>query len=145
MNKWCVIGPTFLVAGIIAFFFSTTLFAQELLVVNPALSVNSLSSSEVKNIFLGKMTSWPNGEHVEMVVQKEGDAHENFLSHTIGMTSVAFRNYWRKQVFAGTGRPPETLQTDSEVVRYVASRPGAVGYIGHGSPHDGVKVLSISQ
>jgi hypothetical protein len=38
---------------------------------------------------------------------------------------------------------PRSLDSDAAVVGFVSSHPGAVGYIAEGSPHEGVKVLSV--
>jgi ABC-type phosphate transport system substrate-binding protein len=38
---------------------------------------------------------------------------------------------------------PKTLDSDAAVVEYVSRTPGAVGYIGRTSPHEGVKTLIV--
>jgi ABC-type phosphate transport system substrate-binding protein len=38
---------------------------------------------------------------------------------------------------------PKSLDSDAEVVAFVAHNPGAIGYISKASPHDGVKVLTV--
>jgi ABC-type phosphate transport system substrate-binding protein len=121
------------------------LYAQELLVIHPQNSDSSISQHDIKNIFLGKKTHWDNGSRIKIVVQKRGSAHDSLLKNTIGMTSVSFRNYWRKRVFTGSSRPPKTFKSDSDVVRFVASKPGSIGYINSDSSHDGVKKLLIAR
>ncbi|MBF0193737.1 MAG: substrate-binding domain-containing protein [Magnetococcales bacterium] len=119
--------------------------AQELLITHPNNSKSSISQQDIKNIFLGKKTHWPNGNRIKIVVQKRGSAHDSLLKNVIGMTSVSFRNYWRKRVFTGSSRPPKTFKSDSDVVAFVASKPGSVGYININSDLKGVKKLQISQ
>jgi ABC-type phosphate transport system substrate-binding protein len=38
---------------------------------------------------------------------------------------------------------PKSLESESAVVAYVAHNAGAIGYIGKGTPHEGVKVLAV--
>lgn len=119
------------------------IFAQEIIIAHPKVALDSLSSNELKNIFLGKKTYWPNGERIVVVMQKSGIVHDNFLNEHIDMTAIAFRNYWRKRVFSGVGLPPESFDSDSDIVRYVAAMPGAISYIANNSAYKNVKILSI--
>jgi ABC-type phosphate transport system substrate-binding protein len=119
--------------------------AQEFLIIHPNNSNAPISQQDIKNIFLGKKTHWDNGNRIKIVVQKRGHAHDSLLKNTIGMTSVSFRNYWRKRVFTGSSRPPKTFKSDSDVVAFVASKPGSVGYINSESKHFGVKKLQVSR
>lgn len=52
---------------------------------------------------------------------------------------------WAKIVFAGKGTPPKTLKSDTEVISWVASTPGAVGYVNSAAADDSVKVLMVSK
>lgn len=51
----------------------------------------------------------------------------------------------RTLVFTGTGAMPKFLDSDAEIVHYVASTKGAIGYVSSDFPSDGVKVLTTSQ
>jgi ABC-type phosphate transport system substrate-binding protein len=45
-------------------------------------------------------------------------------------------------VFSGKDVPPPEKGTDADVVAFVKSNPGAIGYVAAGSA-DGVKVVSL--
>ncbi|MBF0383215.1 MAG: substrate-binding domain-containing protein [Magnetococcales bacterium] len=134
-----------LAMGIYPLLGSSLAYTQELIVIHPDNSNSAVSQQEVKNIFLGKKTHWDDGSRIKIVVQKRGTAHDNLLKNTIGMTSVSFRNYWRKRVFTGSSRPPKTFKSDADVVAFVATKPGAIGYINSNSDHSGVKALQVNQ
>jgi ABC-type phosphate transport system substrate-binding protein len=134
-----------LAMGIYPLFGLSYSYAQELIIIHPDNSNTAISQQEIKNIFLGKKTHWADGSRIKIVVQKRGSAHDSLLKSTIGMTSVSFRNYWRKRVFTGSSRPPKTFKSDSDVVAFVASKPGSVGYINSDYKHNGVIKLQISQ
>jgi hypothetical protein len=74
---------------------------------------------------------------------KAGSVNDEFLTAYIGKSRAAFLASWRSLVFSGQATMPRSLETDAEVVEYVAHNPGAIGYIGKSSPHEGVKVLTI--
>ncbi len=52
--------------------------------------------------------------------------------------------YWQGLVFSGKASPPPTVGSDQEVVSFVRSTPGAVGYVSAGADTGGVKVLTIN-
>jgi len=122
---------------------TSTLFAQEIIIAHPNVIVDTLSDNDIKNIFLGKKTYWPNGERIIVVIQKQSIVHENFLNNYINMTSIAFRNYWRKRVFSGIGLPPESFDSDHEIIQYISKVPGSISYINNNLTNNTIKILSI--
>ena len=77
------------------------------------------------------------------ILLKGGTANEEFLQAYIGKNDTAYRAGWRSLVFSGQATMPKSLEGDAAVVEFVAHNPGAVGYIGKASPHEGVKVLAV--
>ncbi|HVY93230.1 MAG TPA: hypothetical protein VHA14_10790, partial [Bryobacteraceae bacterium] len=80
---------------------------------------------------------------VEPVVEKAGAAHEAFLKEYVGKTGAALDTYYRSLVFTGKGAMPHTLDSDAEVIAYVAKTKGAIGYVSTGAPISGVKQLEV--
>ncbi len=83
------------------------------------------------------------GSHVTPILLRQGSVHEEFLSAYVGKADSAFRAGWRSQVFSGQASMPKSMDSEAAVVEFVAHNSGAVGYIGKGTPHEGVKVLAI--
>ena len=117
--------------------------AQVVIIANPSVKAADVSKSDLRDVFSGAATSFKDGSHVTPVLLKEGGAHEEFLSSYIGKNDTAFRASWRSLVFSGQASMPKSLDSEAAVVEYVAHNPGAVGYIGKATPHEGVKVLSV--
>jgi ABC-type phosphate transport system substrate-binding protein len=126
-----------LTAGLI----STCAHAQ-LVIANNSVKAADVSKSELRDVFTGASSSLGGG-HVVPVLLKSGSAHEAFLSEYVGKTDAAFGATWRSLVFSGQGSMPRSFDSDAAMVEYVAKTPGAVGYIGKASPHEGVKVLAV--
>ena len=116
---------------------------QALVIANPSVKSAEVSKSDLRDVFTGAATSLKDGSHVTPVLLKSGPAHDEFLSEYIGKNDTAFRASWRSLVFSGQASMPKSLDSDSAVVEYVAHNPGAVGYIGKSTPHDGVKILAV--
>ncbi len=113
------------------------------LVANPSVRIDTISTAEVKLVFLEEKISLE-GSHVEPVLEKDGPVHEAFLQEYLCKSEDDLQDYYRALVFTGRGAMPKTLGSDAEVVAYVARTRGAIGYVGSAASVEGVKVLAIS-
>jgi hypothetical protein len=127
---------------------SVSLSAQEpgefVVIANPGRSEVSLSHDEVSRIFLRKEPSWPRGGDARPVDQNADlpiRDHFSRVMHERRVQSVLL--YWQQQVFSGRGFPPPVMQSDAEVIDYVARTPGAIGYVSSGIRLAGVKSLRV--
>lgn len=112
------------------------------LVANPSVSASELSADDVKDIFLGGKTS-VSGTSVEPVLAQSGTAHEVFLKAYIGKSDQALRSYFKSLVFTGKGSMPKSFGSDAEILKYVASKKGAIGYVSASADTAGVKKIAI--
>ena len=58
-------------------------------------------------------------------------------------TPDQFRTAWRKAVFTGQGAMPRAFESEAALLQFVASTPGALGYLSRVVPEDKVKPLSV--
>jgi ABC-type phosphate transport system substrate-binding protein len=114
-------------------------------VVNAANPVDALPRSEVSALFLKRTTAWPNGQHVEPVDRADGAVRDRFCNDVHGRSAGTIKTYWARLVFSGRDTPPVAKATDEDVVAFVRSNPGAVGYVAPGAAGAGVKVLKVQQ
>ncbi len=113
-----------------------------LVIANKNVPTDSLDAAVVKNVFLGKTTSWSDGRPIEFVALSDGSAHDAFLRIFVRKTPAQFSTYWKKMVFTGKGATPKSFATESELVAYVAGHNGAVGYVSGTADVTGVKVMN---
>ena len=132
----------FLLAAV-ATIFASRASAQVIVIANPSVKANDITKAELKDVFTGAATSLKDGSQVTPILLKEGTVHEIFLSAYIGKGDAAFRVSWRNLVFSGQVIMPKSVETDDDMVQYVAHHPGAVGYINKSTSHDGVKILNV--
>ncbi len=117
--------------------------AQIVIIVNQNAKPASVSTGDLRDIFQGNVSAFPDGSHVTPVLLKQGSVSDDFLSLYVGKSDTAFRANWRSLLFSGQGVMPRTLDSEVAVVEYVARTPGAIGYISRSTPHEGVKVLAV--
>ena len=58
---------------------------------------------------------------------------------------ASLKRYWQERIFSGNESPPPERVTDADVLTYVRSNPGAIGYVVEGQDlGPGVKVVMTS-
>lgn len=113
-------------------------------VANKSVSASSLSIEEVKNIFLAKKTQWRDGSKIQFVALKKGAVQDDFLRSYLQKTKSQYNRYFRTLVFTGKGKAPRTFSTEAEVVRYVSSNAGAIGYVSSEPNTRSAKVITVN-
>lgn len=117
--------------------------SAQTIVANPAVKGSEISKTDLRDIFSGSSSTFKDGSHAVPVTLKTGAIHEEFLKTYVGKTDSGFRAAWRMLVFTGQGSMPKTLDSDAQVIEYVASTPGAIGYVARASASDKVKILAV--
>jgi ABC-type phosphate transport system substrate-binding protein len=120
-----------------------TLAADFIVVVHAGNALSRMAEQDVKQIFLGKKTTWPNGRTIDIIIQEDTDAHAGFTQEILGKTSQQFMIYWKKMLFTGKGLLPRSVKNDAEVKAFVASNPDTIGYISPGALDNTVKKLEV--
>ncbi len=115
------------------------------LVVHSSNPVRSLSRDQISKIFLKKVTRWNDGGETRPVDLDDESRTREALSETIhGKDVASVKSYWQKMIFSGRATPPPELSSDAEVLAFVRSNPGAIGYVSAAtSVGSGVAVVEI--
>ena len=116
--------------------------AADVQVIGNASVAGELSAADVKDIFLGTKES-VGGAAVVPVLASGGATHEAFLKAYVGKSDQALRNHFKSLVFTGKGSMPKSFASEAEVVKYVASTKGAIGYVSGGADVAGVKKIHV--
>lgn len=115
--------------------------AEDVLVVHPSVPIDTLDQVTLRDVFLGRRTTWPNGLRVVVVLQRDGAASQRLASE-LGKTRQQLINWWKRLVFTGEGIMPEQVDGAAALIARVASLPGAIGWIERpGDGLQGVKLL----
>ena len=124
-------------------FMGNALAGDVKVIVNTAIRSASISDSELRSVFLLQRKTLKDGTAVEPVLQKRGPVHDAFCRHFLSRDGEEIRIYYDGIVFTGKGSMPKQLNSDADVVKYVARTPGAIGYVSSSASTDGVKVLMM--
>lgn len=125
-----------------AAFAATPAVAADIQMIANNSVTGDVSAADVKEIFLGAKDS-VSGTAVVPVLASGGPTHEAFLKAYVGKSDQALRNHFKSLVFTGKGSMPKSFGSDAEVIRYVASTKGAIGYVSGAADLAGVKKLQV--
>jgi len=121
--------------------------AQEFtVIVNASNPVSTMPKDEVAKLFLKKTVAWQSGRAVAPVeLPTSAKAREAFARDVLNKSIAQVKSYWQQQIFSGRDVPPPEKQSENDVVAFVRSNPGAIGYVSKGVDIGrGVKALSIA-
>jgi ABC-type phosphate transport system substrate-binding protein len=126
--------------------FSVNASAQSYkIIVNEVNPESSVSKSDLSAIFLKTKTKWGDGSAVTPIDQNARSAvREAFSQDVHGRGVGAIRSHWQQAAFSGAGTAPLERSSDADVIAFVKSNPGAVGYISADADAAGVKVLQVN-
>jgi ABC-type phosphate transport system substrate-binding protein len=119
-----------------------TVHAQ-VIVVNPRVKASAISKSDLRDIFSGSSSIFGDGSRAVPVILKGGPVHAAFLKTYVGKDEAAFRATWRSIMFAGQGTMPKVFDSEAALIDYVATVPGAIGYVSGSTNHEKVKSLAV--
>lgn len=120
---------------------ATPALADSVVIVHPS-NAASMDDEQISKIFLGQTKTFPGGAEATPVDQKEGAAvREDFGNKVLKKNPAQLKALWARQIFTGGAKPPKELDGDDAVLKFVASTPGAIGYVDAGKANSTVKVV----
>jgi ABC-type phosphate transport system substrate-binding protein len=114
-------------------------------IVNAENPSASLRPSTVAGLFLKRAGKWGNGLKSDPVDLIESSTTRRVFSRQVlGLDVDNIEQYWQKAIFSGRDMPPPKKATEGEVVAFVASRAGGIGYVSRTTPlKAGVKTIRL--
>jgi len=102
-------------------------------IVNPQVKGGQIPRTALSSIFLGRAPRWGDGSEVRPVDQSLRSPLRVAFSNDVHMQGLMeIQVYWQREIAKGRV-PPPVKSSDDEVVEYVASTPGAIGYVSTGT------------
>jgi hypothetical protein len=103
--------------------------------------LSSADPSTVEKIYTGKIIEI-NGTPVTAVNVSSGNAlRSRFLQTYLHQDEDKYTAYWVVRRYIGKGASPRELSSSAEVIQFVSSTPGGIGYISEDELRPGLNVL----
>lgn len=108
-----------------------TALAEEIAVVVSATNpIGELSLIQIRGYYLRDQAAWPNGKKVRPVDRTdESPEKKAFLGKVMKLTSNDLEHRFTAKHYESGLSLPAKVRTDAEVLEYVATFDGAVGYV----------------
>jgi ABC-type phosphate transport system substrate-binding protein len=117
--------------------------ADVVAVVSSTSTVTALSKAQVADIFLGKVSRFPNGSPAIAIDHVEGSAErDEFYVTYAGKSPAQIKAHWAKIIFTGRGQPPKAAPNDDEVRKLTAANPQVVSYLERSAVDSTVRILT---
>jgi ABC-type phosphate transport system substrate-binding protein len=103
-------------------------------IVHPQVKGSQIPRAALSSIFLKQAPRWGDGSEVRPVDQSvRSSVRRAFCGevHQQGIAEVQY--YWQRKMARGV-MPPPVKTSDQEIVAFVASTPGAIGYVSAEAP-----------
>jgi ABC-type phosphate transport system substrate-binding protein len=115
------------------------------IIVNQSNPVENFSFDDLRKIFLGERSHWPNGRRITLVMLDASQPERKAVLRDIyGMSEKDFNNHFIQGVFSGAVFvSPKNLATPPDVLKFVFNVPGAIGYVRASDVDSTVKVLRV--
>ena len=116
------------------------------IVVHPDNGIRSVSRSELSKIFLKRLRTWQDGTMAEPVDQlPDSETRRAFTRLVHRRDVVTIEVYWKRMIFSGRAVPPPEVTTDQQVLDFVRSTRGAVGYVSRSTALRGVQRVVLTE
>jgi len=113
-------------------------------IVNGSNSIGALSKSMLTRFFTKKVMEWEDGSEVVPIdLQRDSSVRELFSKIILQKDVASVVTYWTVQLFSGRSTPPVEFETEEEILKYVQTNKGAIGYISDITPTQGYYVNEL--
>ncbi|WP_139249287.1 hypothetical protein [Malonomonas rubra] len=120
--------------------------AQEfVVVVHKDRQLGAVTAHDVRRMFLGKISKWPDGQRVLPVYNTKDGAHKGFSRSLLNKSAAQLKTYWRKRLFSGQSMMPYMADNSAEVVAYLTEHPNAISYLPLDAVVEPLKPLSVGK
>jgi ABC-type phosphate transport system substrate-binding protein len=115
--------------------------AQDGVLVIGHANVARIDVAMVERIYNGRATE-VGGIAIKPVHVESGSAvRDRFLRVYLKKDEQTYTAYWTVRRYSGMGPPPRELKSGADVINFVKSTPGAIGYIDEADLQPGINVL----
>ena len=123
--------PNLLLLICVSFFLTKVAYSDVVIIVNHDNPTTQLTKEDVKDIFLGRMTRFPNTNLAVYPAEiSETNQEKKIFYKSIANKSITKINrYWARYLFTGKISPPKRLSSYQEIINLVSSNRSGISYI----------------
>ncbi len=118
-------------------------FSQVAVIANKSVPVDTIKKSELLDFYTGDIKKWKDEQPVVILdLKPRGDTKKAFYKF-LGKSPSRMKSIWLKMMLSGEGDPPLSMRSEDELLKKVASTPGALGFVSQRRATGDVKTLFL--
>ncbi|WP_158973020.1 hypothetical protein [Paraglaciecola sp. L3A3] len=111
-------------------------------VVNKQNPIDSLSKTQIIDIFMGRYKTFPNGSSAYPLDRISGSSEkQQFYQELVNKSEAKINTYWSRLLFSGRASPPSSFKTNDEMLAELKGSQQAIGYVLESEVDDSLKVV----
>ena len=130
---------------VIIFFLFKPGFSQVAIIVHPDVPVDSLTKTNLLDLYTGDIRKWENNQPIITYDLKPKLEIRNEFFGLLGKTSSRMKSIWLKKMLAGEGDPPAALDSEVTILSKIANTPGAIGFVSKSIVNNSVKQIVLKE
>jgi len=112
-------------------------------IVNKANPATILQQNDLRPLFQTTKKAWDFGQDAMPInLLEDNPLRADFDQAVLGLDPERVARYWTDRKVRGGARPPVRVPTTAAVLKAVASKPGAIGYVRLSEVNNSVKVVA---
>ncbi|NUO79874.1 hypothetical protein HUU05_07340 [candidate division KSB1 bacterium] len=114
---------------------------QVAVIAHKAAPLDSLTKAQLLDYYSCEVKHWSKNQPVLVVDLKQQSEAKAAFYRFLGITASRMKSIWLKKLLMGEGVEPLVVKSEEEMLKKVASTPGALGFISADKVTDEVKTL----
>ena len=103
--------------------------ADEPLVLIGHGSLQKTDLATLQRLYTGRIVSLNEQPATPLNLPPGSPMRQQFLKTILGQSEEQYSGYWLVRRYVGKGAPPQEVASPEEVIRIIATTPGAIGYV----------------
>jgi len=119
--------------------------SEKFTVIGNSITMNPISLSELKDIFLGEKQVDPNNNTIVVVLPTTDFQGADEVARLISGSSLnSFRRYWLSIVFQGRANPPFYFNSNQRMIDFVRENPGSIAILYDYTGSENITTIEIN-
>lgn len=119
--------------------------AQVAVIAHKSVQPNSITKEKLLEYYSRETRLWGDGQPVVVFDLKPKAKIKDMFYKSLGKSVNIMKSIWMVNMLSGEGEPPESVNSENEMLKKVANAPGAIGFISQAKTNDSVKILAVIQ
>ena len=117
--------------------------ARIAVIAHPDVASDSISSAEIRDIYTGDQTFWPDGQPIIVCDLNDDQGIHDLFYDFIAISSSRVKSIWMKRMLSGKSDPPLIFNSGESLSERIATLPGTIGFVDEEDIIGTVKILMV--